>query len=106
MSIKERLIQFLQNNNFDDVIAALTKYFEYESDNFYATDIANFILEMQKILSIKVADLDFAVDICHEKGVYLRDYLEGKMWATEESAKKNVQPQIDNAKTIVETCKR
>ena len=61
---------------------------------------------MENNLNNKVYNLEMVKSISKERAFYLKTYLEGNMWKDEESARKNLQPQIDNAKAIIDACKR
>lgn len=62
--------------------------------------------QISNCLERKIDNFDRAKSIAIERATYLKTYLEGKMWKDEESAKKNVQPQIENAQAIIDACKR
>ena len=106
MNGKDMLIQFLNSDRYENLFQAIGEFFELYHAEFYASDMASFISHMQMIMAGIVLDMECATETCYEKGIYLRDYLEGKTWATEEDAKRNLQPQIDNARMIVDVCKR
>ena len=77
------------------------------ADKYYSpSDIIALVNGLMDMAHVKTMEMENAKYICWERGTYLRDYLEGKMWATEEDAKKNLQPQIENARMIVDVCKR
>lgn len=61
--------------------------------------------QINNCLERKIDGLDRAKSIAIERATYLKIYLEGKMWKDEESAKKNVQPQIENAQAIIDAHK-
>ena len=44
--------------------------------------------------------------VANERAVYLKSYLSGSMWPTEELVKEHLQPQIDNAQAIIDACGR
>lgn len=107
MSDKNKLLQYLERcsdeDDFDDI------FIGYVLDNkevIPASSIVTLIQNLSGILNPKVNRLEITQMICYERGVYLRDYLEGKTWTNEEDAKKNIQPQIDNARKIIDACKR
>lgn len=103
MTDKERLQHFLTHCNeyeLKDIIAV----FVQQNKCYKAHDVIEIVNELNQIIMEKTLNLEVACALCYERGVYIRDYLEGKTWKTEEDAKKNVQPQIDNAKMIVSTC--
>lgn len=99
----ERLFTIMQShrglNLHDAVLEFADKY--YSPSDIIA--LANGLMDMAHV---KTMEMENALYVCYEKGIYLRDYLEGKTWATEEDARRNLQPQINNARIIVDVCKR
>ena len=99
----ERLLTIMQSNRGLDLHDAVLEF----ADKYYSqSDIIALANGLMDMAHVKTMEMENALYICYEKGIYLRDYLEGKTWATEEDAKKNLQPQIENAKMIVDVCKR
>ena len=107
MTDKEKFLRYLKyctdEENVEDIIVG---FILENQSQIEASSLLNLITNLNGILNKKVDQLETVKWVCWERGTYLRDYLEGKTWATEEDAKKNLQPQIDNARMIVDVCKR
>ena len=52
----------------------------------------------------KIDELVSLKYVAEERAGYIKKYLEGKMWPTEELAREYLQPQIDNAQAIIDAC--
>ena len=105
MTDKERL-QFVLDNCPSVNIEAIFQCF---LDNFDRVLSIRTINELHKqigyCLDRKIDKLDQARFVANERATYLRRYLDGSMWKDEETAKKYVQPQIENAQAIIDMCK-
>ena len=105
MTDRERL-QLVLDNCRSQSIEEIFECFLYSFENDLSIRTIN---ELHKqigyCLDRKINKLDQARFIANERAFYLKTYLEGKMWKDEESAKKNVQPQIENAQAIIDACK-
>ena len=107
MSDKEQFLKYLKYCTDEENIGDIIVGFILENQSkIEASSLLNLITNLNGILTKKVDQLEIVKLVCWERGTYLCDYLEGKTWATEEDAKKNLQPQIENAKMIVDVCKR
>lgn len=105
MTDRERL-QFVIDNCRSQSIEGIFQCF---LDNFENDLSIRTINELHKqighCLDHKIDKLDRVRFVANERATYLKTYLEGKMWKDEESAKKNLQPQIENAQAIIDACK-
>jgi hypothetical protein len=54
----------------------------------------------------KIAEIERGVKVAHERATYLKCYLEGNMYESEEVARQCVGLQIENAKAILESVER
>ena len=106
MTDREKLLNLIDTYKLDSMKAILYCYFDAYCDDYTAEQIHGFIKDLNIILEYKVKNLDKAKRVAHERATYLKQYLSGDMWLTEEAAKKNVQPQIDNAQAIIDACNR
>ena len=104
MTDKEKMERVLENfdGSFEQIV------FEYLASNhkdFSALRIQNLIADLNEIyLYPRISDLENAKRISKERAFYLKAYLSGEMWADEESARRNLQPQINNAQAIIDVC--
>ena len=106
MTDREKLLKLLDTCKMDSMSAILDCYFDVYYDDYTASQIHGFIKNLNMYLGYKVENLDRAKYIAYERASYLKTYLSGDMWTTEEAARENLQPQIDNAQAIIDVCKR
>lgn len=106
MTDREKLLHLLNTYKMDSMKAILNCYFSTYYNDYSAEQIHGFIKDLNIYLGYKVEELDKARFVAYERATYLKSYLSGNMWSTEEAAKENVQPQIDNAQSIIDACKR
>ena len=105
MTDREKLLKLLDTYKMDSMKAILNCYFNTYYDDYTAEQVHGFIKDLSLQLEYKVKALDKAKYVAYERATYLKQYLSGDMWLTEEAAKKNIQPQIDNAQAIIDACK-
>ena len=108
MTDKQKLLKVLNYfgdaSTFEDIVGG---YMSYYSGDFSASRICNFIQTLNRdSLLDEIAKLERVNRIAHERATYLKCYLEGKMYASEEVARECVGLQIENAKAILESTER
>ena len=106
MTDKEKLQNMLEHIQDDASIEEIMfRYLgEYETE-FSAVRIKDFVDSInQNFLYPKIDELVHTKAIAKERATYLKSYLEGTMWKDAESARRNLQPQIKNAQTIIDAC--
>ena len=107
MTDKQKLLKLLNYfgdaSTFEDIVGG---YMLYYSDDFSASRICRFVEMLNRSEIDKIAEIERANRIAHERATYLKCYLEGKMYASEEVAKQCVGLQIENAKAILESIER
>ena len=96
----KKMIPKSDDMDFGNMVARIANLYMNPSD------IISLASVLMNVANVKVVHMESAAQICYEKGSCIKSYLEGNMWETEEDAKKNVQPQIENARMIVDVCKR
>lgn len=105
MTDKEKMLHILEcsdNLTFEEII---NMYFSLYSKDFSILRMTNFIDSFNKNhFYPKIAKYSELQFVANERAAYLKNYLEGKMWKDEETAKKYLQPQIDNAQAIIDVC--
>ena len=105
MTDKERL-QFILDNckiqNIEEILQCFMSTFE---DDLPITTINELHTQTGHFLTRKVEKFEVLKRIAYERASYLKSYLDGTMWGDEELAKRNVQPQINNAQAIICACK-
>ena len=104
-SDKQKLMEYLEYcsdaHSLEDIV---TGYMEYCSHDFTAFRTLSFIARIIGILEYQVNDLEIARCIAKERATYLKTYLEGGMYTTEEAARKAIPVQIENAQAIINAC--
>ena len=109
MTDKQKLLELLKHDfadyvAFEDIVVV---YMSRYSDDFSATRICNFIQMLNRDPMLdKIAKLEKVNRIANERATYLKCYLEGKMYESEEVARECVDLQIENAKAILESTER
>ena len=106
MTDGEKLVSLIKEYKLDSMKAILNCYFNIYYEDYSAKQLNDFIKDLNMYLGYKVKELDEAKFVAHERATYLKKYLSGDMWLTEEAARANLQPQIDNAQAIIDACKR
>ena len=108
MTDRERLLGLINGcNEFGmDSIENILKYFlDVYHNNISIKTIYSLIKSLNVHLEDKINNLERTRFVANERARYIKHYLEGKMWPTEELAKQYLQPQIDNAQAIIDACK-
>lgn len=100
----QRLLEHIEDHaNIEEI---LIHYLYDYNDEFSATRIKDLVDSInQRFLYPKIDELTHTKSVAKERATYIKTYLEGKMWKDEESARKNLQPQINNAQAIIDICK-
>ena len=103
MTDREKLLAFLNGNAKLNSIEDILQVYLY---SFYGDisvlQLNQMMRDVNDVIGQKVRGLNRAKYIAKERAMYLKSYLSGEMWLTEEAAKANVQPQIDNAQAIID----
>ena len=104
---KQKLIDWLNlcrdTDSFEDIVYS---YMTVYSGDFSVRRINDFQQSINKHISAKIDEVERAARIAHERATYLKCYLEGKMYESEEVARECVGLQIENAKAILESTER
>ena len=106
MTDGERLINLINECKLYSMKEILNLYFVTYYKDYSARQLNEFATCLNMFLEWKIRELDEARFVAYERATYLKRYLSGDMWLTEEAAKENLQPQIDNAQAIIDACKR
>ena len=105
MKDRERLLEILNNYRADCLETILEIFFDEYGDIISARRISGMIDMLNHLLKERAEQLENTQRIAYERANYIKTYLSGDMWATEEAARANLQPQIDNAQAIIDACK-
>ena len=108
MTDKQKLLELLKyfgdSSTFEDIVAV---YMSRYSEDFSATRICNFIQMLNRDpLLDEISKLERSNRVAHERATYLKCYLEGNMYASEEIARQCLGLQIENAKAILESTEK
>ena len=105
MENREKMINYIKFHIENNIVCPIEDILcNYIANNFSVKELSNFIIKLQQILDFKVSELYKANRVSKERAGYIKKYLSGEMWTTEEAAKANVQPQINNAQAIIDAC--
>ena len=105
MTDKERMQHILDTCDSVSIESIFYHYLLTYVDQIPITTIKELHNQTNNVLQSKIEDMNRANYVATERAIYIKTYLEGKMWKDEESAKANVQPQIENAQAIIDVCR-
>ena len=87
-------------------IDILMTHVERNPTDFGASDLLYIVVRLEQALALKLADLEMIADVAEERAGYLKNFLEGKTYTSEEAAKQHLPVQISNVDDILNECKR
>ena len=93
-----------RNEKLISIEDILYRYLYAFSDDISALQLGEMMRDINDLLEQKTRELMRIKSIAQERAFYLKTYLSGDMWLTEEAAKANIQPQINNAQVIIDAC--
>jgi hypothetical protein len=101
MTDKERLESLLHEcgDDFEDIVET---FLERYLPNFPPSRLYDLEAIVRGFLRTKLRNYQKVADIAYERATYLKDYLQGKMFGTEESARQHVGCQINNTIAIID----
>lgn len=106
MTDREKLLLILDTYKHTDSIGGILNCFlSVYGDDISVRTIYSLAKDLNGYLGYRIDGLESARFVANERAGYIKKYLEGKMWATEELARQYLQPQIDNAQAIIDACK-
>lgn len=97
------LTQYQENLSFEDIIFL---HMERNPKEFHAAELSRIIRRLDLELYCKIGHLMRAVDVSQEYATYLKLYLEGKIYNSEDVAKEALPLQISNAQEIIDVCRK
>lgn len=107
---KEKLQETLDSLNeyqealsFIDIIQI---HIDRNPEDFAAHEVWTVIRCLMYTLLVKVKRLEYISDIAEERAKYLKHYLEGKMYTSEEVAREALPLQIGNVQDILDECEK
>lgn len=107
MTDKQKLLEWLDFCNdamtLEDII---NEYIIVHWQDFSARRLSDFLMKLNERMASATDRTEAAVIIAHERATYLKCYLEGKMYKSEEVARQCVDIQIENAKAILDSTER
>lgn len=106
MTDTERLRRILDDGCCARYIESILRVFLREyGDDISASRVSHMIDMLNHSLAEKTERLENAQQIAVERANCIKIYLSGDMWSSEEAARANLQPQIENAQAIIDVCK-
>ena len=108
MSDKQKLLEWINNYCTDTMTIEemIDSYIGWHGKEFSAYRLNKFALMLNSYLMCSINDMERATRIAHERATYLKCYLEGNMYPSEEIARECVGLQIENAKAILESVEK
>ena len=104
MTDKEKLQYVMDTTSHNDIVSILGAFLYAYGHRMPIETINELRKITQEVLDEHIGDCRTLQRIASERAGYIKKYLEGKMWPTEELAKEYLQPQIDNAQAILDAC--
>ena len=105
MTDREKLLHLLDVYKMDSIGTILHCFLDVYGDDINIRTIHSMANDLNDYIGYRVDKLETARFVANERAGYIKKYLEGKMWPTEELARQYLQPQIDNAQDIIDACK-
>lgn len=106
MSEKQRLLNILSRFGDDISVESVIYTFLREADKeFSALRLNNFVKGLTEILYDKQLEYERVLRVSLERATYLKNYLDGKLYKDEETARKYVEMQKAHAQKIIDVCK-
>ena len=104
MTDKQKLQYILDHTQLNNIESIMDIFLLSYFDDLSLDTINSLREKVQKTFDNKLTDLLRLQRVAKERATWIKSYLEGRMWPDEESAKKNLQPQIDNCQVIIDAC--
>ena len=106
MTEKKRLLNILSRFGDNISVESVIYTFMREADKDYSDLRLNrFIMGLTEILYDKQLSCERASRVSLERAIYLKNYLDGTLYQDEETAKKHLDIQKQNAQAIIDICK-
>lgn len=108
-SDRDRLSSIINTHTRSDISLEHIVYHFIDSyyDEFSAERLNDMILTLNTtFLKRKIEVAESAIAIASERAMYLKKYLDGDMYTTEDAARKAVHLQSKNAEEIIKACKK
>ena len=86
--------------------SAIIGYIKDNIDKFPSHRIHALIESLNSLLSDSIRKDERIARISRERALYLKTYLEGKMFTDRKTAEENLCMQIENAQAIINACER
>lgn len=107
MTDRDRLLSLLNNCETTTDITSILKCFLYTyGEDLSIQTVNNLYKQVGELLDYKIGQANSALFVAKERAGYLKKYLDGSMWKDEETAKRHLEPQIENAQAILDAVKQ
>ena len=105
MTEKQKFINSIFEITDGNIEAILFAYMNEYRDEFSASRINTIIKRLQEIyLADSINRLEHIREVAKERATYLGAYLEGNLYTDEETARRCVTVQLENANAIIQAC--
>lgn len=102
----QKIKEILKTNQpkcFEDVVCA---YLNIYYDDFSADRLFEFVERINSVfLKGKIRKFETVKGVAYERATYIKSYLDGTLYADEQTAKAHLAVQIKNAQAIIDICK-
>lgn len=105
MTDREKFEEVLKSCSSENIFTLFQYFLDmYEEElSFYTIRALHKMINNS--LEHRLEQTNRALSVANERAEYLKKYLDGSMWKDEELARLYVQPQIENAQTIIDAVK-
>lgn len=108
MTDKQKLLEHINRyaNDYTTFEHIVTSFIGNYAPEFSAYRLNRLMKQINEELIKAIDKMEVATRVAHERATYLKCYLEGNMYESEEVARECVGLQIENAKAILESTEK
>ena len=102
-SIRLQLIDYLLKQKSEDLAVWIPEFLRENRDKFSVWSLYEFVNNLSvRCLGPALKQQCLSMDLANERAVYVKRYLDGDLYTSEEAAREALPRQQENAKKIVE----
>ena len=102
-SIRLQLVSYLLKQKSEDLSELLPEFIKENRDKFSVWSLFELMNNINaRCLGPALKQQCLSMDLAHERAVYIKRYLDGDLYTSEEAAREALPRQQENAKKIVE----
>lgn len=102
-SIRLQLIDYLSKQKSEDIAELIPEFIRENRDKFSVWSLYEFVNNLSvRCLGPALKQQCLSMDLAHERAVYVKNYLDGKLYTTEKAAREALPIQQSNMNKILE----